>query len=171
MAKLGHNHVIAAHGIEGTLQLREPLENSTFELRLPVAQFTVDEPELRALAGADFSAPVPDSARAGTRANMLGSGLLDAQHYPEILLQSQSIRRDGAGFIADVRVTLRGNQRLLTLPLALRREAGGLTVSGELALRQSQLGLAPFSVMMGALQVQDAMQLRFSVVARPVPGG
>lgn len=170
MAKLGHNHVIAARGIEGSLLLREPLENSTFELRLPVAQFTVDEPQLRAVAGADFSTPVPDSARAGTRANLLGSGLLDAERYPEILLQSQAIRREGDGFIADVRVTLRGEQRQLTLPLSLRREASGLTVSGALQLRQSELGLTPFSVMMGALQVQDAMQLKFRIVAHPPSG-
>jgi polyisoprenoid-binding protein YceI len=170
MAKLGHNHVIAARGIEGSVVTGEPLENSTFEVRLPVAQFTVDEPQLRAVAGADFAAPVPDSARAGTRANMLGSGLLDAERYPEIRLRSQSLRRAADGYVTEVSVELRGMRRQITLPLSVQREAGGLSVSGEFELRQSELGLTPFSVMMGALQVQDAMHLRFHIVARPPSG-
>lgn len=167
MAKLGHNHVIAARGLSGKVMLAEPLEASTFEVHLPVEQFSVDEPALRAAAGPDFSAPVPDSARAGTRANMLGGGLLDAQHYPEVLLQSQAIRRNDQGLLATVRVGLRGTQHDVTLPLALVRAGDSLTASGSFELRQSELGLTPFSVMMGALQVQDAMQLSFRIVAHP----
>lgn len=167
LARLGHNHVIAARGMEGSLRLAEPLEKSSFVLRLPVARFTVDEPRLRATAGEDFAAAVPESARAGTRSNMLGSALLDAEHYPDILLQSQSVRRNGQGFVATVRVSVRGMQRDITLPLTLQRDAHSLAVSGALELRQSELGLTPFAVMMGALQVQDAMHLRFRVVARP----
>jgi hypothetical protein len=32
-------------------------------------------------------------------------------------------------------------------------------------LRQSDLGLTPFSVMLGALQVQDEMHIKFKIVA------
>lgn len=167
LARLGHNHVIAARGMEGSVRLAAPLEKSSFVLRLPVAGFTVDEARLRATAGEDFAAAVPDSARAGTRSNMLGSALLDAEHYPDILLQSQSVRRNGQGCVATVRVSVRGMQRDITLPLTLQRDAHSLTVSGALELRQSELGLTPFAVMMGALQVQDAMHLQFRVVARP----
>jgi len=52
-------------------------------------------------------------------------------------------------------------------PVAITTEGADLVASGEVELRQSQLGLTPFSVMMGALQVQDAMRLQFRVVARP----
>jgi hypothetical protein len=40
-------------------------------------------------------------------------------------------------------------------------------VRGEFALRQSELGLTPFSAMLGALQVQDEMHLTFRLVAHP----
>jgi hypothetical protein len=34
-------------------------------------------------------------------------------------------------------------------------------------LRQSELGLKPFSIMLGALQVQDQMVVKFRIVAKP----
>ena len=47
-------------------------------------------------------------------------------------------------------------------------ERAGDTVvaSGELALRQSELGITPYSAMLGALQVQDEMRVKFRLVAR-----
>ena len=53
------------------------------------------------------------------------------------------------------------------MPVTLEAQGADLVASGELELRQSELGLTPFSVMMGALQVQDAMQVRFRLVAAP----
>ena len=166
MARLGHNHVIAARQITGELLLAQPLQRSTVTLSLPVAAFSVDEPPLRALAGADFSAAVPDSARTATRANMLGAGLLDAGRFPEISLQSQSILETAAGVEMALQIRLRDQVRVVPLAITLTRSNGTLTARGELSLRQSELGLTPFSVMMGALQVQDLMHLRFSIVAQ-----
>jgi hypothetical protein len=42
-----------------------------------------------------------------------------------------------------------------------------LSATGSLELRQSNLGLTPYSLMMGALQVQDAMTIKFKIVATP----
>ena len=66
-----------------------------------------------------------------------------------------------------VEARVRGQRSSFEVPVALRREGATLVATGALELRQSQLGLVPFSVMMGALQVQDAMRLEFRVVARP----
>jgi hypothetical protein len=41
-----------------------------------------------------------------------------------------------------------------------------LIVSGELPIKQTDLGLTPFSAMLGALQVQDELRVRFRIVAR-----
>jgi hypothetical protein len=38
--------------------------------------------------------------------------------------------------------------------------------SGEFPLRQTDLGLTPFSAMLGALQVQDEMRISFHIVAQ-----
>jgi hypothetical protein len=44
--------------------------------------------------------------------------------------------------------------------------AGELLVVGKLPLKQTDLGLAPFTALLGVLQVQDEMQLQFRIVAR-----
>jgi hypothetical protein len=40
-----------------------------------------------------------------------------------------------------------------------------LSATGSLELRQTALGLTPFSLMLGALQVQDQMRLKFRIIA------
>jgi hypothetical protein len=56
--------------------------------------------------------------------------------------------------------------RSFVVPLRYRLGNGELTVTGEFPLRQSELGLTPFSAMLGALQVQDEMHVSLRIVAR-----
>jgi hypothetical protein len=66
---------------------------------------------------------------------------------------------------ATLTVSVAGHESTFVAPFTLEAAAGRLSVAGTLELRQSTLGLAPFSVMMGALQVRDDMRLRFKIVA------
>ena len=166
LAALGHNHVIAAKLVIGVVRVAEPVEQSSLSLKLPVAQFTVDEPQLRAKAGPDFAAAVPDSARSATRTNMLGASLLDAEHFPAIELLSKSIVRTAAGIDLELLIRVLDVPHTVHIPLAMRRESNRLSASGEVMLRQSELGLTPFSIMLGALQVQDQIRVKFTLVAQ-----
>jgi hypothetical protein len=149
---------------------------SSFWLEVPTAGFVVDDAGARAAEGADFAAPVPDDAREGTLHNMLGGALLDAGRHPTITVQSLKVTV-GPTPTATVRIGIAGREATLSLPFVLERDDGRLTASGMVALRQSALGLTPFSVMLGALQVQDEFTLKFRLVAlagergrvRPVP--
>ena len=144
--------------------------------RIPVAGLTVDEATLREEeTSADFPPQVPATAREGTRRNMLGEALLDAASSPEILLQSVALEAapgDAGGdagalqVLARIAVTVRGQTHTITVPVSYRLAGGQLTLTGESALRQSELGLTPFSALLGALQVQDEMRVRFRIVAR-----
>ena len=51
--------------------------------------------------------------------------------------------------------------------MLVRYERSGewLIVSGDTVLKQSELGLKPFSAMLGALQVQDEMHISFRIHA------
>ena len=49
--------------------------------------------------------------------------------------------------------------------LRYEAHAGQIDVSGEFPLKQSDLGLTPFSALLGALQVVDEMKVRFHLVA------
>jgi polyisoprenoid-binding protein YceI len=171
LALAGHNHLIACHALSGTIYVPENLPATSFELHIPVESFTVDEAPLRAKEGADFSAEVPDSAREGTKHNMLGPALLDAQHYPQIVLTGeQLVSLEGGHAVAHTRVSIRGQEHLIDVPVRFRRDsAQQVLVEGELAINQTDLGLTPFSAMLGALEVLDEMKIRFALTAHSAP--
>ncbi|HTV50164.1 MAG TPA: hypothetical protein VME21_03190 [Steroidobacteraceae bacterium] len=171
LASLGHNHVIASHALAGEIDIAAPLTRSACELRLAADSFTVDEPALRAQAGADFAAAVPEEARAGTRQNLLGPGVLAAAAHPLIEARcagfesSTPLQADAGELRALLQVRLRGLTRTLTFPIRYRLTAQRLEADGELDVRQSELGLTPFSILLGALRVRDEMSVRLHVVA------
>jgi len=180
LASVGHNHVIASHELSGTLYVASDELQSSFELHIPVATLTVDEAGLRASeSAADFPPDVSEGARAGTRRNMLGAALLDGAHSPEIVLRAVRLEPAAApapggtagthAVLAQVESTIRGQQRTFSVPVCYRLADGMLSAAGDFPLRQSDLGLTPFSAMLGALQVQDEMRIRFRLVARRAP--
>jgi len=133
---------------------------------VPVNDFTIDEPKLRALEGAEFSAQVPDSAREGTRKNMLSESMLDGARFPEVVLRSERMESGSEGILAQVSVSIRGQTRTLTVPIRYEVRENEVRAQGEFALRQTDLGLTPFSLLGGALRVEDEMRVKFSLVAR-----
>ncbi len=166
LARLGHNHVIAAHRLAGSVYMTDDPLATRFDISFQVSELTVDEPALREAAGPDFPPSVPQSARDGTRNNLLSPDLLDAANYPEIRLRAADIRAAGENYDAAIEVTLKGQAYVLRVPVSVRREAGLVVASGEFPLRQSELGLKPFSVGLGSLVVLDEMHVRFEVAAR-----
>ncbi len=166
LASLGHNHVISSRALAGSVWLGRDPHAVVFELRLPLTQLEVDRPELRAAEGADFPGELDPAAIAGTRENMLGERLLDAARFPEIRLRSRKVRGQAPNFILDIDVELRGQWHSITVPAGLSRSGDSLTASGAFRLRQTELGLEPFSVMLGALRVQDELRIRYRIVAR-----
>jgi polyisoprenoid-binding protein YceI len=167
MARAGHNHVVASHNLSGTAWVADDITRSSFEIRVPVNDLVVDEAQLRLQEGPEFAPEVPESAKQGTRTNMLGTALLDGAQYPEILLQSERLQKTEAGLEAQVRVTVHGQVRSLVVPLTYELAGEELHAQGQLALKQSDLGLAPFSALGGALRVQDEIQVKFRLLARP----
>jgi polyisoprenoid-binding protein YceI len=165
LARMGHNHLIASHDLSGSASVPEDLTAASFELHVPVSKLTVDEETLRKAEGnADFAAAVPDSAREGTRRNMLGASQLDGEHYPEIVLKSGRIDVAAPNeLLAQVQITVRDRTTAASVPVHYEIQGDSLVASGELALKQSDLGLTPLSIMMGAIAVQDEMKIRFSV--------
>jgi polyisoprenoid-binding protein YceI len=173
LAKAGHNHVIASHALHGTLYVPADLARTTFDISVPVAELTVDEASLRAKENeADFPPDVPDSAKDGTRKNMLGAALLDAEHHPEIVLRSLALEAapgpSAPGeWQARVEVTARDRASTVTVPVHYEQHADEIVLSGDFPLKQTDLGLTPFSALLGALQVVDEMKIKFLIVGRP----
>jgi polyisoprenoid-binding protein YceI len=166
MARLGHNHVIASHQVAGSVYVGDDLTQTRFDITFPVNELTIDEPAMREQAGADFPPGVPQSARDGTRANMLSEALLDGAKYPAIRLRATEVVAAGDYFDVDVEITLKDQVHHVRAPIHVQRTADGITASGEFPLKQSALGLKPFSAALGALLVVDEMRVHFDVSAR-----
>jgi hypothetical protein len=171
LASAGHNHLIASHTLVGTVYLPEDVLKASWELHLAVAELTVDEPQLRAQeGGSDFPPDVPQAARDGTRRNMLGYAVLDAAEYPEVVLRSERLEPAAAdtpgALVAWLDAQVRDQHRTIGVPVRYELAGDTLTVTGETALRQGELGLTPFTALLGALAVQDEMRVRFRIVAR-----
>ncbi|HUL18608.1 MAG TPA: hypothetical protein VLV29_05010 [Steroidobacteraceae bacterium] len=176
LAAAGHNHVIASHQLSGIFYVTATPPESSFEVHVPLESLSVDEAELRAQAGPDFPPEVPETAREGTRRNMLGPALLDAQNDPEIVLSAVRLAPaqlpQGAAVQARVQALVRGSAHEFDVLVRYERSGERLVASGDTVLKQSELGLKPFSAMLGALQVQDEMRISFRILARAgIPPG
>lgn len=174
LAGAGHNHLIASHELSGSFYVAtDPLQTS-FEVHVPVGTLSVDEGALRAAEhSADFPPDVPDSAKAGTRHNMLGEALLDGEHHEEIVLRALRLQpaqpAASGAVIAEIQALVRGQPHPLRVPVHYEQSAGTIIASGETTVKQTELGLTPFSAMLGALVVQDEMRVKFRIVAHAAP--
>lgn len=166
MARLGHNHVIASHALTGTVYVTDDATQTRFDIGFPVDALTVDEPGLRAQAGPDFPPGVPQSARDGTNKNLLSEALLDAARFPTIRLRATDVIEAADGYDVGVEISIKDQLRTVRVPVTLERKDGTLVASGEFPLKQSELGLKPYSLGMGALVVVDEMRVHFVVTAR-----
>jgi hypothetical protein len=171
LAALGHNHVIACHCLTGVVYLPGDRLRGSFDIHVAVEQLTVDDPALRAAEHSpEFPPGVPQSARQGTRDNMLGPALLDASAYPDIELQATGLRpaRDGKrdDLIARVLVRVRGQVHEVEAPVHYRLRPDEIVATSEFSLAQTDLGLTPYSALGGALSVRNTMTIRLRLVAR-----
>jgi hypothetical protein len=154
-AKLGHDHTVASHHVTGFVAPAAGRADLVFRLD----EMQIDEPDLRAAAGLDQRQPDAD-AITGTRHNMLGP-VLQADQHPYVQIRVDRIDA------AQVRLTLALHGRTRVLALPVRVHAGDpMTVEGAFTLRQTDFGIQPFTVLGGALAVQDEIGLRYRLVAR-----
>jgi hypothetical protein len=79
LARLGHDHVVASHDVQGYVAPKQGLA----DLYVPLDRLFVDEPALRAEAGFDTTPSEADIA--ATRENMLGR-VLEVERYPFALV-------------------------------------------------------------------------------------
>jgi polyisoprenoid-binding protein YceI len=165
LAHLGHNHVIEARALAGHVDLAPRLADTQFALRIPVSSLVVDAAEARAGAGEDFVTPPDEDAIAGTTRNLLGPRVLDAAVHPHIDIHSLSIIGTPAGADIGMRIRLRGLARDIVVPTRLAITPQRITAHADFKVKQSDLGMTPLSVLGGALQVADAIDVRISLVA------
>jgi hypothetical protein len=164
LANLGHNHVMVNRAVTGLVQVGSSISASSFSLKVPVESFVVDDTEARREEGRDFPGDIAQDAKSGTRGNMLGAAVLNAAEFPVITVTSVTLSGTPEALSAELTISVAGHEARISAPCLLQGDAHRLTATGSLELRQTAIGLAPYSLLHGALQVEDAMQLKFSIV-------
>lgn len=165
LASLGHNHVMVNHAVSGHVEVGAAIDDSSFSLQVPVARFEVDDPRARREEGGDFPGEISEDARAGTLHNMLGPAMLNAAQFPTIIVRSLTLSEAQGLLTATLAVSVAGHESRIAAPFTLDTDGQSLSGAGAFELRQTAIGLTPYSLMGGALQVEDAMQLRFRITA------
>lgn len=163
MARLGHPHVIGGNAISGEVIVTEDFHRSWLHLEIRVDALEVDRAPWRRDEG--FDPDMSDSAIADTRENMLSAEQLDAAQHPNIVIESLDLTGPPWQPDIEIRITLAGVQRELTVPVALALDDDRLTATGRLLIRQSDFGIEPFSTAGGSLQVADEVLIRFRIEA------
>lgn len=165
MARFGHNHVMTNRAISGSVTVADTLSSSVFSLSVPAAEFVVDDAEMRREEGADFEGDIAPDAKDGTLRNMLSPSLLDAAEFPSILVRSVAVDDSHGALTATLSIQIAGHESTVMAPFTLEVDSGRLSAWGSVDLRQTELGLTPFSLMLGVLKVQDEIHMKFRIVA------
>lgn len=160
-SQFGHDHVVASHDVVGYIAPDE----GRADLYVPLDALVVDEPDLRSEIGLDTQPSAEDIA--GTRRNMLEK-VLETDRYPYAMIAANSTVAGGSAQRLRVAVALHGVTRSVDAPVQYRRAGDEVTATGTLAIDQSQFGIVPFTVLGGAIAVQDRVNITFQIVASRV---
>lgn len=156
LARLGHDHVVASHDLTGYVDM----DGGRADLYVPLDRLAVDEPGPRSEAG--LAAQPSKEAVEGTRRNMLEK-VLESGRFPFALVGVARKAADRPELT--VTIALHGARRVYEIPARIVALPGGIGISGHLALDQTDFGIVPFSILGGALQVRDRLDLRFRIFA------
>ena len=164
-ARLGHNHVMSSKSLTGRVWVQPQFAASGFELSFPVAELIVDDPDARRAAGSDFPPDIPAADKEGTRKNMLRAEVLDGERYPRVEVKSAKLGGSLQAPQVTARITIKEASRDVVVPVVAAVNGDRLTASGEFEILQTDFGIKPFSVALGALEVNDRLLVRFKLVA------
>lgn len=159
LARLGHDHVVASHEVGGYVAQDE----GRADLYVQLERFEVDEAALRAEAG--FDTQPTESDIEGTRANMLEK-VLEADKFPFALVRVSGVDARQRDVTLSLAITLHGATRTLQAPAQVDVDAGEMSVTGRLSFDQTDFGITPYSLLGGAIAVQNRVDLRFRIRAR-----
>jgi polyisoprenoid-binding protein YceI len=164
-SRLGHNHVMTSQQVTGRVWVHPEFARSGFELSFPVAQLVVDDADARRAAGSDFPPDIPQSDKDGTRKNMLRPEVLDGERYPDVKLRSAKVGGTLQAPQVTASITIKDATHDVEVPVKIAVDGKKLTATGEFDVLQTQFGIKPFSVALGALEVQDRLHIKFTIVA------
>jgi polyisoprenoid-binding protein YceI len=154
----GHEHEVAGGTFRGSVVADEA------DLSRSSVQVAWMAGELRVTGAGEPAKDVPE-----VQAAMVGSRVLDAARFPEIVFRSRAVAgaRVSAG-VYELKVrgelTLHGVSRELVLPMRVELAGDTLTATGRATLEQSAFDIKPVTAAGGLVKVKNAVELEYRLV-------
>jgi len=160
LAALAHDHHIGIRSYTGRVALApNAIANSRLELRVDTRSLVV------------LDEKISDRDREKITRSM-HEEVLESARYPEAIFRSTGIsglRDQGKGeFSLQLQgdLTLHGQTRSISIPVALRTTPGQLRATGRYLLKQNDFGIRPYSTAGGAIKVKNEVVIEFEITAR-----
>jgi polyisoprenoid-binding protein YceI len=169
LSRLGHDHVISTGDVSGRIVLAENIGESALDLTIPVTSLVVDDPQVRERADLGSGSQPSEKDRESTRRAMLGPKVLDAERFGAVKVHAKVVGGALPDLELDLNLTIHGVERQFRSPVRVDKTAERISASGSLAIRQSDFGIEPFSVLAGALAVKDELRIQYRIVASRLP--
>ena len=155
-ARLAHNLTLEAKVWSGSIMLDDANPAAlSVEVAVAAASLVVVE-------SSGGVKPLSDGDRREIASNINDKALLTAK-YPEITFRSTSISGQSGAFTVAGDLTIKGMTRPISLAVTVGDD-GQATVRATVV--QTQFGIKPYSAMLGALKINDAVEVR-AVVTLP----
>jgi len=153
-AKMGHALTILMNDWSGTVTLDGP-EPTSLTLRASLSSLEV-------VSGEGGVKPLSDKDKRTVKASALETLAADA--HPDVTFTSRAITAHDDGYAVQGDLSLNGRTSPCTIPVAVRRSGGTVSVDAAVQGVQTAFGVKPYSGLMGGLKVKDAVEVRLSAV-------
>ncbi len=91
--------------------------------------------------------------------------MLYAERFPSIVVRGVGLQGTPPAVRVTVTIRVAGHDSRFVLPCVIDLGAARLSASADVGLRQTALGLAPYSILLGALSVQDELRVKLRIIA------
>ena len=156
---IGHQHAVEGKLQSGNVKLSGSMPgNLIFDMN----SFDADTDAARKYLGLEGS--TEDSTRKQVNANMRGNTILDVKRYPQATFENIRVQskttKSARGFpeiLLTGNFTLHGKTQLIEVVADVEQANGWNHVRGSFQILQTNYGIKPFSKMLGAIGVKDAL--------------
>jgi polyisoprenoid-binding protein YceI len=159
MAKMGHRLTLVMTSWQATVQWADGQ---------PVAaELTVDVDSLQVSHGKGGLMALSGPEKSLARSHALKS--LDANRFPRIRYQVDGIEQTGDGYRLSGTLEIHGKSRQHEVDLRVKDLGEAWQMSCEADVRQTDFGVKPYSMLMGAMKVVDTVTVAFTATPSAVP--
>lgn len=151
-ARMGHRLTLAPQSWSATVDWVDD--------RPAAVRLTVDVDSLQVESGEGGVTPLTGAEKAVARGNALKT--LGGSTFPTVEFRADSVTPDDDGYRLAGTVTIHGSTQPIELAVTVTRVDAAWQIDGEAIVEQTAFGIKPFSMMMGAMKVADAVTVTLS---------